>query len=281
MDRRQQRTGFLVLAVVVGHLVLISTQVRAGSRGNALEQAAFGVFAEMQRALTLAWGTTAGVWSRYVDLRDLQARNDELAAEVDRLKLDLQVQRARANRAQGLRALLDMRRDIDLDGVSSRVIAASATPYLRSLTFDRGSAHGVYADAAVLAPDGVVGRVLGDPAPRAARVQLLSDRNAAAGARVERSRVSGVVRGTDDQDLLQMDYVSTTEDIRVGDRVVTSGADGIYPPGFAIGEVSDVRRGSGLLLEVSVLPAVKFFRLETAFIVAGPREPSAGEAGVE
>lgn len=268
MDR-PQRTGYLVLAVVIGHLILISAQVKAGPRNSALEQVTFGIFAEMQQALTVVWGTAAGTWSEYVDLRNLQVRNDTLASEVSDLKLALQEQRALAYRASGLRALLDLRRDVNLATVSARVIAEGATPYIRTLTFDRGSADGVHTDAAVIAPDGVVGRVLGDPAWGAARVQLLNDRNAAAGARVERSRAAGIVQGSDDESALLMEYVSNTEDVRVGDRIVTSGIDGIYPPGFVIGTVSAVRRGSGLHLEIDVVPAVEFSRLEVALVVVG------------
>ena len=271
MDRRQ-RTGYLLLAVVIGHLVLISAQVQAGSRNSVLEQAVFGAFAGLQQALTRAWGATTGVWSEYVALRNLNARNDALSAEVAELKLQLQAQRALARRSGSLQALLDLRRDVALTTVGARVIAAGVAPYTRTLTFDRGRADGVSANAAVIAPDGVVGRVLGEPVWAASQVQLLNDRNAAAGARVERTRTAGVVRGTDDEALLVMDYVSTTEDVRVGDRIVTSGLDGIYPPGFVIGDVSAVRLGSGLHLEIDVDPAVDFARLEAVLVVVEGQE---------
>ena len=272
MDRRQ-RTGYLILAAVVGHLILISAQVRAGSRNSVLEQVTFGAFAEAQQLLAFAWSTTADTWSDYLAFRDLQARNDTLAAEVAGLKLALQSQRELVHRTRSLQALLDLRRDLELDTVSARVIAAAATPYIRTLTLDRGSAHGVHADAAVIAPDGVVGRVLGDPAWGASQVQLLNDRNASAGARVERSRAAGIVRGSDDENLLRMEFVSNTEDVRVGDRIVTSGIDGIYPPGFVIGEVLEVRRGSALHLEMSVAPAVEFSRLEVVLTVVAEPGP--------
>ena len=86
---------------------------------------------------------------------------------------------------------------------------------------------------AVLSPTGVVGRVV-IAGPRASRVQLLVDRNAAAGALIERSRAKGVVVGAGD-DRLRLEYVSETSDVAVGDTVVTSGIDGIYPKGFVIG----------------------------------------------
>src|SRR2546430_903788 len=82
----------------------------------------------------------------------------------------------------------------------------------------------------VIAPTGVVGRIV-TLAPRAAKVQLLVDRNAGAGALVERSRAQGVVLGTGEE-LLRMDYVSGVADVQPGDTVVTSGIDGIYPKGF-------------------------------------------------
>ena len=82
---------------------------------------------------------------------------------------------------------------------------------------------------AVIAPAGVVGRVV-VPSARAAKVQLLIDRNAAAGALIERSRAQGVVVGAGDE-RLRMEYVSELADVVVGDVVVTSGIDGIYPEG--------------------------------------------------
>lgn len=271
MERRP-RIGYLLLAVVVGHLILISAQVQAGPRNSVLEQAVFGAFAEVQQAVTRVWGGTTGVWSEYVALRNLHARNDALAEEVAELKLQLQRQRSLARRARSLQALLDLRRDIDIPTVSARAIASGVAPYIRTLTFDRGRGDGVTADSAVIAPDGVVGRVLGEPAWGAAQVQMLNDRNAAAGARVQRTRAAGIVRGTDDESLLSMDYVSVTEDVRAGDRIVTSGIDGIYPPGFVIGTVAEVRLGSNVHLEIDIVPAVDFGRLEAVLIVLQENE---------
>ena len=83
---------------------------------------------------------------------------------------------------------------------------------------------------AVISPAGVVGRVI-LPSPRAAKVQMLIDRNAAVGALIERTRAQGVVVG--EGDTLRMEYVPGTADVKEGDLVVTSGIDGIYPKGFA------------------------------------------------
>lgn len=268
MDQRQ-RTGYLVLAVVLGHVILISAQVNAGPRTSVLENVTFGVFAELQRVLTSSRDAVVNVWSGYVGLRGLYAENEELEGTVASLELQLQEQRALARRAESLEQLLEMRRAVALPTTSARVIASDATPYFRTLTLDRGLDDGVVADAAVLAPAGVVGRIVGAPVRRASRVQLLIDRNAAAGARLERTRASGVVVGGDDETALRMEYVSNLEDVRVGDRVITSGTDGIYPAGFAIGTVTDVARGAGLYLLITVDPVVEFAKLEEVLVVVG------------
>lgn len=170
-----------------------------------------------------------------------------------------------------------MRQDVGFSTVSARVIAGDATPYFRTVTIDRGTADGVRRDSAVVSPDGVVGRVVGDPGPRAAKVQLLVDRTAAAGVLIERTRAAGVVRGDTDQALLRMEYVSTRDDVEPGDLVVTSGIDGIYPKGFPIGEVEDVRREpDGRNRTIYVRPKVDFNDLEDVLVIV--REPVASSA---
>jgi len=119
-----------------------------------------------------------------------------------------------------------------------------------------------------LSPSGVVGRVI-LPSARASKVQLLIDRNAAAGAIIERSRAQGVVVGAGGE-TLRMDYVPGTADVKAGDLVVTSGIDGIYPKGFVIGTVETVERGPGSYHEIRVSPAVDFSRLEEVLVVLTP-----------
>ena len=93
------------------------------------------------------------------------------------------------------------------------------------------------------------------PSTRAAKVQLLVDRNAAAGALIERSRAQGVVTGGGD-DRLRMDYVSEVADVIVGDLVVTSGIDGIYPKGYVIGQVESVEKSGTTYKTITVKPAL-------------------------
>ena len=129
---------------------------------------------------------------------------------------------------------------------------------------------------AVLSPEGVVGRVI-VPSARAAKVQLLIDRNAAVGALVERTRAQGVVMGSGEESL-QLEYVLGTADVKVGDVVVTSGIDGIYPKGFVIGRIDCVERAGGAYREIRIQPAADFTSLEDVLVVLTPQAPDAAPA---
>ena len=125
-------------------------------------------------------------------------------------------------------------------------------------------------DMAVIAPGGIVGRVIGPVARHAARVQLIIDRNAAAGALAERTRAGGMVVGAEANPPLRMELVSNLTDVKAGDNVVTSGVDGIYPKGYRVGWVERADRGSGLYRAITVRPGVDFSSLEEVLVVLVP-----------
>jgi rod shape-determining protein MreC len=261
----RQRPGVLLAIAVALHVALISAQVNTRSGVPLLEVVTFGAFAEVQRLTMNVVGGVRGLWSGYIALRQVQGENLELRRENETLQVRLQEQRALAQRAESLRQLLELRDRSNLETVAAEIIAASASPEFRTVTIDKGSRERVEADMAVIAPGGVVGRVI-LPSPRAAKVQLLIDRNAAAGATIERSRIQGVAVGAGDG-TLRLDYVPVTADVRPGDLIVTSGIDGIYPKGFVIGTVETVERGAGTYHVIWVRPAVDFTRLEEVLIV--------------
>src|SRR5438132_1194705 len=191
---------------MLGHILLISAQVNSRSGVPVLEAVAFGVFAEVERAISAGFSSVRRVWSGYANLRNVKSQNEALTRQLDAAQVALQQQRALADRSRNLERLLNLRDRSNLNTIPAEIIAADATPDFRTLTIDKGMRDGVRADMAAIAPAGVVGRVV-IPSARAAKVQLLIDRNAAAGALIERSRAQGVVTGGGN-DRLSMEYVS-------------------------------------------------------------------------
>jgi rod shape-determining protein MreC len=275
----RQRSGYLFLALLLGHVLLISTQVSSRKGVPVLEAATFGLFAEVQRSMSAAVGSVRRVWTGYIGLRSVKAENDALKRQLAATEISLQAQRALADRTRGLERLLELRDRSNLKTVPAEIIAAGATPDFRTLTIDKGTRDAVGRDMAVIASSGIVGRVV-VPSIRAAKVQMLIDRNAAAGALIERSRAQGVVLGRGD-DRLQMEYVSEVADVAVGDVVVTSGIDGIYPKGFVIGRVETIEKSGAAYKRILVRPAVDFVGIEEVLVVLTPTPARELGEGVE
>ena len=264
----RQRSGYLFLAVMIAHVLLISAQVNSRSGVPMLEAVTFGIFSEVQRGVSTALSAVRGVWGGYVGLRQVKRENDELKQRLAAAEVTLQQQRAMADRARGLAQLLQLRDSLSLKTVAAEIIGAGATPDFRTLTIDKGSRDGLRTDMAVIAPAGITGRVV-IPSARSAKVQLLVDLNAAAGALIERTRAQGIVVGSGG-DRLRMDYVSDVSDVVVGDVIVSSGIDGIYPKGFIIGKVEAVERSGGAYRRIMVRPAVDFSSLEEVLVIVSP-----------
>lgn len=271
----RQRTGWLLLSVIVGHIILISAQVNTRRGVPLLEAVTFGAFAEVQRGATAGVTAAQNSWQNYFALQQVHVENERLKTELAQIRVQMQQERALAEQSRTLQALLDLQSQLDIRTTGAAVIGAGASAEFRTMTIDKGSSAGFKPNMAVIAPGGVVGRII-VPTSRASKVQLLIDRNAAAGAIVERSRAQGVITGTG-ADRLRLEYVPGTADVKVGDRIVTSGIDGIYPKGFVIGQIESMQRGAGEFTAIVVRPSVDFSALEAVLVVTTPTASEVAE----
>jgi rod shape-determining protein MreC len=216
------------------------------------------------------------IFHQYFFLTNLTRENRHLQAEVDGLneREARMVELEQENRR--LAELLDLKEALDLKMVAAEVIASDATGLARTLILGQGSDAGLRPGMGVIATGGVVGKLIAS-SPNASRVLLLNDRNCAVDGFDQRSRARGIVSGMADDGII-MKYVERTEDIKVGDTVVTSGLDGVFPRGLLIGTVSAIgREGPGLFLNISIKPAANLRKLEEVLVItptpARPLDP--------
>jgi rod shape-determining protein MreC len=258
----------LLTLLCVGHVLLISAQVQSASGMPVAEAVAFGAFARIQGATGSIGDSIGGIWSHYFALSGAARENEALRRRILELEIQLQEQQALIGRTRALEQALGMQETLGIPTIVGRVIAGSVLPGSNTITIDRGSADGVRADMAVIAQQGVVGRVIGQPADHHSLVQLIVSSRANLGARLEASGVGGVVSGKQMAKGLPLllEYVSNSTDVKPGERVVTSGLDGIYPQGFLIGTVMDARPGRTHQV-INVKPAVDFSYLDVVVIV--------------
>jgi rod shape-determining protein MreC len=275
----RRRTTFLFVFVCLCHVLLISAQVQAKSGMPLLEDVAFGAFARVQGGLAGMGDGMSSVWRNYFALRGVAAENAALRAQVSQLQGQLQAESAISAQTHALEEALNLQKTVTQRTLAARVIAGDPSPGALTITIDRGSADGVRADMAVIAPGGVVGRVFRQPTAHASSVQLLIGHSAAAGAIIERIQAGGVAvgLGVGEDPPINLNFINKSYEIAVGDTVVTSGQDGIFPAGFLIGKVERVDRGGSTTFKtIAIRPAVNFSHLSVVLVVLDPPPADAG-----
>jgi rod shape-determining protein MreC len=222
--------------------------------------------APVQKALALPVDFLRHAWRRYVDLVEVAEEGARLRERVHALEEEnLQLREALVAGGR-LARIAEMRADFEVPMLPAQLVGSDVSPFFRSVLVDRGRAHGVRSGMPVISEEGVVGLVTAT-SQRAARTTLLLDRQTAIDGTVQRSRTRGIVRGRG-TDLVEFEFVARGGDVAVGDVVITSGLDGVYPKGLRVGTVTAVSEaGSGLLRAATLAPAVDFGRLEQAFVI--------------
>jgi rod shape-determining protein MreC len=270
----RNRARVLFVAVMVGHTLLISSQVNSRRGVSLLQEAFTATVAGAQRGAWTVVGGVRDVWAAYVALRHVREENERLGRENSDLMIQLQQARAASRGAEQLRALLDLRSRLGWTTTGAEVIAGSTSPEFRAVTIDKGAEAGLRTDMAVIAVAGIVGRVV-EPSTRAASVQLVIDQNAAASVMVARSGAQGIVLGNGDG-TLRLEYLSALADVKDGDLVVTAGLDGVYPKGLPVGHVAAVERAGPSVRGARVVPAVNFSSLQTVLVITTPATAEGG-----
>ena len=268
------RTAWLLIFITVSVFCIVFFAARGRFVTPFTSPAVITLLAPFQRAAAWAGAQVQGVVANVQDILTVHQQNQLLRSEVEQLR----VQNVQANeyaaeniRLRELLGYTQSARQFDL--VMARVIGREPTTWTRMIVIDRGTQHGVQKNMAVITARGLVGTVT-DAGPISSKVQLILDPRSAAGALVQRSRVAGVVKGTPDDAMHpRMVNVPKSQDMAVGDIIVTSGFGGIYPKGIMVGTVSAVKNDSGGLLHYAVIePATDFQRLEDVAVIVASRE---------
>lgn len=256
-------SGFFLLC----SLGLLSANARQPGRFDPLGNAFLEIMAPFQRLTTAAVGSVRDFWSGYVALLGAAGEN-----RMFRQRLRTWEERAARHREleimnHRLKRLLDLQRRLPTGAVAAEIAARDATVWFQSLILDKGSSSGIEPGMPVLAPEGVVGLIAAASA-HASRVLLLTDPNSGIDVLVQRTRVRGIVSGRLERTAI-LKYVGRAEDVRVGDRVVASGLDGVFPKGMAVGHVTRVSRDDpGLFLHAEIMPSADASRLEEVLVAS-------------
>lgn len=235
----QRKAPWILAALLLFQVVLMSTNARhPDSEQSFLRVWLVTVFAPIVHAGNSVLSSVKGVASSYIDVRHAREENLELRERVDELTAERNKAIERATQLDSIRTQLALPSRPPYRELAANVISRDATLWFRRLTIDRGTLDEVKRDMPVSAAGGIVGRIISVGA-NFAMVQVITDKHAGVGAMLQNSRAMGEVRGIDN-DRCELRNISTSENVEVGEAVVTTGLDRIYPKGLLIGTVERV-----------------------------------------
>jgi rod shape-determining protein MreC len=255
----------LLTGVIILQILLLAVQIKRDSQGRLIRVWTVGAVSPFQRASATGIGGVREVWNHYFALRNTSRENERLRHENDTLKLQINQLQSRAAEADRLALLLNFRQaHPTIPMLGARVIGTGADSASETVYLDRGDRDGIHRNMAVITPDGVVGKIV-ESYHDTSQVLLLTDKDSGVGAMLSDSRIQSPVGGVGEP-LLTMKYVANDDTVNVGEHVVTSGMDRIFPRDLPVGTVAQIKPGIPFK-QIRIKPSANLERLEEVIVL--------------
>jgi len=261
----RHKSIFLLAGVVLLQVLLLALQIKRDSEGRLIRVWTVGAFSPFERAGNHGIGHLRETWRHYFALQNASRENEQLRHENDDLKMQVNQLQSKANEADRLALLLNFHKSHEtVPMLGARVIATSAGTASATIMLDRGSKDHIKKNMGVITPEGVVGKIV-EVYDNTSEVLLLTDKDSGVGAMLGNSRVQSPVGGAGEP-LLVMKYVANDDVVNVGERVVTSGMDKIFPRDLPIGTITDIKPGNPFK-SIRIRPSAHLERLEEVIVL--------------
>ncbi|HWR16434.1 MAG TPA: rod shape-determining protein MreC [Terriglobales bacterium] len=271
ISRVRNTANLIVLMVVILlQIIGLAVQVQRPSEGGStrlIRVWAISIVTPLTRSIvhTENWFSTK--WHDYVWLRGVRQENEDLRNEIVQMKMREIRLVEDANQARRLQLLLGFKQQYIAKTVAAQVISTTGSEFSRAVYIDKGAKDGLAADMPVVSPEGVVGKIL-RVFPSTSLVLLINDPTSGAGVILEKSRLQGIVKGSPNANgSIVMRNVMADEKVEVGDRILTSGGDRVFPKGMLVGTVAAAAPGQDFFLNIKVKPAAAITRLEEVLVI--------------
>lgn len=268
---RYRNVSFLAAAIFL-QILGLAVQVKSPGENHParlIRVWAVSAITPFEKGLVRVQSGASDLWRNYFYLRGVRQENRELRDQIEQLQIEQVRMKQDADQAHRLQALLGFKEQFIARTLAAQVIGSSGSEQSRTVTIDRGSRDGIQPDMAVIAATGVVGKVI-SVYKSTAQVLLINDQQSGVGTILEQSRLQGVLKGKSSGELV-IDKIMVDEEVKPGDRVLTSGGDQIFPKGLIIGNVDKIEKGPEFL-QVTVRPTAALNRLEEVLIILKKEE---------
>ncbi len=272
----------VLAAILFAQIIALAMQVRrpsAEGETRLIRVWATAAVTPFEKAVVHTQKWAHDKWNGYLYLRHVDTENQELRAEIDRMKLEQARLSEDATMARRIQTLLAFKEQYVENTVAAQVIGTSGSEQSRVLYIDKGSSDGIKPDMAVITPTGIVGKVV-QVFPGSSQVLPINDQLSGVGAALKSLRLQGILKGAPNG-TTTLQYIMSDEPVQPGQEVITSGGDRIFPKGLPIGTVASVEPGKDLFLNIRVIPSARLDRLEEVLVVTKIQEklPDAKDLG--
>ncbi|MCD6151813.1 MAG: rod shape-determining protein MreC [Deltaproteobacteria bacterium] len=258
-----------VLVVFILTSVFFGVKARHQQLFSAAEQGIMALAYPFQKAADLAIDSCNSIIDNYVSLIHVNRENQALKNRIANLERRLIARKESQRQNLQLRKLLNFQKEHQLPAHATiaNVIGRDASGFSRLIFIDHGSRDLIKIHDPALTPGGIVGQVI-MASPFSAKIMLITDSHSSCDVLVQRTRERGVLQG-DNQELCRLSYLMRSADIQIGDTIITSGMDGVYPKGIPVGTIVSVDRGNGSLCQkIAVQPFANLSGLEEIIVSA-------------
>jgi len=270
------RNVSILAAAIFLQIVGLAVQVKRESENQSsrlIRVWAVTAVTPLEKGIVRLQTGASGIWHNYLYLRGVRQENRVLQEQIQKLQLKQVRLEQDAEQARRLQALLGFKEQFIAQTTAAQVIGSSGSEQSRIVYLDKGSNQGIKRDMAVISSEGVVGKVIlvfGDTS----QVLLINDQSSGVGAILEQSRLQGVLKGKASGELV-LDKIMSDEEVKPGEKVLTSGGDQIFPKGLPLGSVARVSTG-GQFLQVTLQPAASLNHLEEVLVITQKLEREPG-----
>lgn len=265
---KKKKSLIILVVLIFFQLILISIQVPLDREESYFEKAIFSIFSPVQHGIVYFFQKIGNIWKNYFYLHNVQDQNEEMKKEIFFLLQENNLLRTAMQKYKSEKEIRDTLSKIHKNILPARVIGFDASNFYKSATINKGALDGIRKNMVVLDKhSNLVGRVIEPISFKEARIQLVTDSESGISVFSQKEKVPGVLTG-DAKGQCFLNYIEITdEEVREGGCVITSGFDGIFPPGINVGEILSVIPSTSLFKTIKVKPFFEIRNLDHIAVI--------------
>lgn len=265
-SKHRRKLAVAIVLLVIAVVMLAFAISNPSKETGLLRKLALESIAPLEGIINATSSSIGEVWKRYIFLVNLGETNRKLVRENASLSRKINEYREIHLECLRLRKLVGLKGKTESPTVAARVVGRKQSSLFETIVINKGSSDGIGVDMPVQSVYGVLGRII-EVSWSVSKVLLLVDYNSNIDTLIQRSRAHGILQGSGENGC-KLRYVRRTEDVEVGDVVITSGLAGIFPKGLVLGTVDSVEKEeTGLFQEIWVSPSADVARIEEVLVI--------------